>query len=139
MVAAVEASLRQAGFKVSRDSVAGRQAVIARHRRQFVLVAVFKAGMAGREHLDRFVEEAGQYATTVKGGLPSGVTAVATAVLEGGGAGAGDWATSVTVARRARVFPVLVDLAAGRVSCPDSPADLHRLVQEYVAPSIRLV
>ena len=139
MVAAVEAALRKGGFKVTRDSVAGRQAVIGRARRRFVLVAVFKAGMAGREHLDRFVEEAGQYATTVKGGLPSGVTAVATAVLEGGGAGAGDWATSTTEAGRARIFPVLLDLPAGRVSCPDSPSDLHRLVQEYVAPSIRLV
>ena len=149
MVAAVEASLRKGGFTVTRDSVAGRQAVIGRARaahgagwrarRRFVLVAVFKAGMAGREHLDRFVEEAGQYATTMKGGLPSGVTAVATAVLEGGGTGAGDWATSIIEAGRARIFPVLLDVPAGRVSCPDSPPDLHRLVQEYIAPSIRLV
>ena len=137
-MAAVEASLRKAGFKVTRDSVAGRQAVIARARRLFVLVAVFKPGMAGREHLDRFVEEAGQYASTVKGGLPSGVTAVAAAVLEGG-AGAGDWADAVTDGRRARVFPVLVDVAAGRVSCPDGPADLRRLVDDHVAPSIRMV
>jgi hypothetical protein len=139
-MAAVEASLRNAGYKISRDSVAGRQAVIGRARRRFVLVAVFKAGMAGREHLDRFVEEAGQYATTVKGGLPlSGVTAVAAAVLEGGSAGADDWAAAMTDERRVRVFPVLVDLPAGRVTCPDAPADLHRLVQEYIAPSIRLV
>lgn len=147
-MAAVEASLRKAGFKVTRDSVAGRQAVIGwaraahgagwRSRRVFVLVAVFKAGMAGREHLDRFVDEAGQYASTVKGGLPSGVTAVAAAVLEGG-AGAGDWAHAMTDGRRARVFPVLVDVAAGRVSCPDAPADLRRLVDDHVAPSVRRV
>lgn len=134
-MAAIEASLAKAGFKVSRDSVAGRQAVIGRRRRLFVLIAVFKAGMAGREHLDRFVEEAGQYATTVKGGLPSAVTAVAVAVLEGGG----DGAMTGAHAGRARVFPVVVDVPAGRVTCPDTPADLHRLVQEYIAPSARLV
>ena len=148
MVAAVEASLRKAGFKVSRDSVAGRQAVIARaraargagwgSRRLFVLVAVFKPGMDGREHLDRFVEEAGQYATTVKGGLPSGVTAVAVAVLEAGG-GAGDWAATVTQAGRARVFPVLVDLASGGVKSPDNPADLQRVVDDHVLPSVHRV
>ena len=134
-MAAVEASLRKAGFKVTRDSVAGRQAVIARQRRRFVLVAVFKAGMAGREHLDRFVEEAGQYASTVKGGIPSGVTAVAVAVLEGGG----EEGTALRQVGRARVFPVLVDVAAGRVSRPDAPADLRRLVDDHVAPSIRMV
>jgi hypothetical protein len=138
VVAGIEASLRKAGFKVSRDSVAGRQAVIGRRRRLFVLVAVFKGGMDGREHLDRFVEEAGLYSSSVKGGLPSGVTAVAVAVLEGRGDG-GDWATKVTEARRTRVFPVLVDVPAARCACPPAPADLHRMVQEHVAPSIRLV
>lgn len=138
MVAGIEASLGTAGFKVSRDSVAGRQAVIGRRRRLFVLVAVFKAGMDGREHLDRFVEEAALYSSTVKGGLPTGVTAVTVAVLEGGG-GDGAWATSVTDGRRARVFPVLVDVPAGGMVCPPAPADLHRLVQEHVAPYIRLV
>ena len=139
MVAGIEASLRKAGFKVSRDSVAGRQAVIGRARRLFVLVALFKAGMAGRDHLDRFVDEAGQYASTVKGGLPSGVTAVAVAVLEGTAGGAGDWAGSLTQAGRAKVFPVLVDVPGERVACPPAPADLHRLVQEHVGPSIQLV
>ena len=137
-MAGIEASLRTGGFTVSRDSVAGRQALIGRRRRQFVLVAVFKAGMDGREHLDRFVEEAGLYASTVKRGLPSAVAAVAVAVLEGGGQ-AGDWATSVTDGRRARVFPVLVDVPAGHLDCPPAPADLHRLVGEHVAPSMRLV
>lgn len=148
MVAGIEASLRTAGFRVSRDSVAGRQAVIARSRRLrshlFVLVAVFKAGMAGRDHLDRFLDEAGQYAATVKGGLAprAGATAVAVAVLEGGGEGAGDWAGSMAArppAGRARAFPVLVDVPAGRVDCPPAPADLHRLVQEHVVPSRRMV
>ena len=138
MVAGIEASLREAGFKMSRDSVAGRQALIGRRRRLFVLVAVFKGGMDGREHLDRFVEESGMYSATVKGGLPSAVSAVTVAVLEGGG-GAGGWASSVTETRRARVFPVLVDVPAGRLDCPPAPADLHRLVQEHVAPSIRVV
>jgi hypothetical protein len=137
-VAGIEASLGKAGFKLSRDSVAGRQAVIGRRRRLFVLLAVFKGGMDGGEHLDRFVEEAALYSSTVKGRLPSGVTAVAVAVLERGG-GAGDWAASVTEGRRARVFPVLVDVPAGRVVCPPAPADLHGLVQEHVVPSIRLV
>ena len=139
MVAGIEASLRKAGFTVTRDSVAGRQAVIGRDRRLFVLVALFKAGMAGRDHLDRFVEEAGQYASTVKGGLRSGVTAVAVAVLEGSAGGAGDWAGSLSQPDRAKVFPVLVDVPAGRMACPQVPADLHRLVNEHVAPSIPVV
>jgi len=138
VVAGIEASLAGAGFKVTRDSVAGRQAVIGRRRRLFVLVAVFKGGMAGREHLDRFVEEAALYASTVKGGLPSGVTAVAVAVLEGGGGGAGG-AGSAVHGRRATVFPVLVDVPAGALACPPAPADLHRLVREHVAPSAQLV
>jgi hypothetical protein len=37
------------------------------------------------------------------------------------------------------VFPVLVDVPAGGVACPPAPADLHRLVQEHVALSLRLV
>jgi hypothetical protein len=139
VVAGIEASLRTAGFKVSRDSVAGRQAVIGRRRRLFLLVAVFKGGMDGREHLDRFVEEAALYSSTVKGGLPSAVTAVAVAVLEGGGGRAGSWAASATESRRALVFPVVVDVPAGGVVCPPAPADLHRLVQEHVAPSLRSV
>ena len=138
MVAAIEASLQKAGFKVTRDSVAGRQAVIGRRRRTFVLVALFKAGMAGRDHLDRFVEEAGQYASTVKGGLPSGVAAIAVAVLEGSDGDAA-WAASLAVRGRARVFPVLVDVPAGVVASPASPADLDRIVQDHVAPSPRMV
>ena len=138
MVAGIEASLRTAGFKVSRDSVAGRRAVIGRRRRLFVLVAVFKAGMDGRDHLDRFVEEAGQYSSTVKGGLPSGVTAVAVAVLEGGG-GPADWAGAARQEGRATVFPVLVDVPAERAACPPAPADLRRLVQDQVGSSIQLV
>ncbi len=139
MVAGIETSLQKAGFSVSRDSVAGRQAVVGRRRRTFVLVALFKSGMAGRDHLDRFVDEAGQYASTMKGGFPSGVTAVAIAVLEGAAAGAGGWANSVTEARRARVFPVLVDVPAGTVACPDTPADLHRFVREHAGPYQRSV
>lgn len=139
MVAAIEASLRRARFDLVRDSVAGRQAVIGRDRRRFVLVAVFKAGMAGRDHLDRYVEEAGQYASTVKGGFSSGLSAVAVAVLEGTAAGAGDWAAAITAGRRSTVFPTLVDVAGGRMSCPPAPADLYRLVEDHVAPSLRLV
>lgn len=137
-MAGIEASLGKAGFKVTRDSVAGRQAVIGRRRRLFVLVAVFKGGMAGREHLDRFVEEAALYSATVKGGLPAAVTAVAVAVLEGGDGPAG-WAASAVQDGRRTVFPVLVDVPAGRLACPPAPVDLHRLVREQVAPSIQLV
>jgi hypothetical protein len=104
----------------------------------FVLIAVFKSGMAGGEHLNRFVEEAALYSSTVKGGLPSGVTAVVVAVLEGGG-GPGDWAGAAHRQGRATVFPVLVDVPAGRASCPPAPVDLHRLVREHLGPSIQLV
>jgi hypothetical protein len=138
-MSAVEASLRAAGFKVTSDSVAGRRAVIGRSRRLFVLVAVFKAGMAGREHLDRFCEEACQYASTVKGRLTGGATAVAVAVVEAGGRdNPGDWATAVPA--RGQAFPVLVDLTTGTATCPQAPADLRRLVQTHVgAASVRMV
>jgi len=142
------------GFKVTRDSVAGRQAVIARAARfrpgrlgarlhVFVLVAVFKAGMAGRDNLDRFLDEAGQYAATVKGGAASGATAVAVAVTEpAGGPVPGDlvpenWAVAPlgrVQPGRSPAFPVLVDLYAGRITCPESPPDLRRLVQAHVVP-----
>jgi len=134
----IEASLLAGGFKITRDSVSGRRAVIGRFRRLFVLVAVFKAGMASREQLDRYLDEAGQYAATVKGGLGS-ASAVAVAVVEAGGHDdPGDWATRPPAGRSA-AFPTLVDLAGGRVTCPDTPTDLHRLVQAHVAPSIRMV
>jgi len=140
-VLAVEASLVAAGFKVSRDSVAGRRAVIARStrlgrgplgswRHVVVLIAVFKAGMAGGEHLDRFSDEAAQYAATVKGGPPSGVSVVAVAVVESiEGPQEREWGLS----GRAGTFTVLVDLGAARVVCPDSPAYRRRLVQDHVA------
>jgi hypothetical protein len=143
VVRRVEASLSKGGFKVSRDSVAGRQAVIGRaarlgRRQVFVLVAVFKGGMAGRDHLDRFLDEAGQYAATVKGRLAAGAGAVAVAVVESAEEGADGWASTAQSGRSA-TFPVLVDLAGARVLCPGQPADLRGLVREHVDPSLRLV
>lgn len=136
---------------MTRDSVAGRQAVIARsarpgiglgRRRQvFVLVALFKAGMAGVEHLDRFLDEAGQYAATVKGGLASSAMAVAVAVVESGDErpAATAWATSAAPpgAGRAAAFPVLVEPAGPRVVCPAEPLFLRRLVEERVRSVLR--
>jgi hypothetical protein len=137
-VARIEASLVANGFKVTRDSVSGRRALIGRsgglrlgRRQLFVLVAVFKAGMAGREHLDRYLDEAGQYAATVKGGLAAGATAVAVAVVEPGGPDEpAPWARTPPGrpgAGRATAFPALVDLTGGRVVCPDTPAGLRTL------------
>jgi hypothetical protein len=135
VVARIEASLAAGGFRITGDSVAGRRAVIGRRRSVFVLVALFKAGMAGREHLDRFQDEAAQYAATVKSRLAPART-VAVAVVEAGGQDdSGDWAA--TVPDRAAAFPVLVDLSVGRVSCPGTPADLRRLVHDHVGgPSV---
>lgn len=142
-MARIEASLAAGGFTLTRDSVAGRQAVIARsgrfRRPRFVLIAVFKAGMAGRDHLDRFLDEAGQYAATVKAGPASGVSAVAVAVVESG-SDAG-WASTTPdrpAAGRPATFPVLVDVASSRVMSPDAPVELHRLVQEHVATALGL-
>lgn len=129
-MAQIEASLAAGGFKVSGDSVAGRRVVIGRRRSTFVLVALFKAGMAGREHLDRFQDEARQYASTVKGRLAPAATVVAMAVVEAGGPDeSGDWAE--TVPGRGVAFPALVDLSGGRVKCPGSPADLRRIVEDH--------
>lgn len=119
--------------------MAGRQAVIgrsSRRRRQtFVLVALFKAGMAGPDHLERFLDEAAQYAETVKGALRGGATAVAVAVVEVAEEGAVEWAAAPV----GRALPVLVDLADGTVACAGAPEDLRRLVREHVEPSMRLV
>ena len=112
--------------------------MIGRRRRLFVLVAVFKAGMAGREHLDRFSEEAAQYASTV-GGRLTNAGAMAVAVVEaGGGDNPGNWAAAAP-AGRSRAFPVYVDIGAGRVSCPPAPEDLRRLVEQHVTASVRSV
>jgi len=147
----IQASLAQGGFKVTQDSVAGRRAVIGHSARMrlgprrhlFVLVAVFKSGMAGREHLDRFLDEASQYAATVKAGRASGASPVAVAVVESAADPASvDWALAPPgrpPAGRSPAYPVLVDLMAGRVTCPEAPADLHRLVGEHVRPSMRMV
>jgi hypothetical protein len=128
---------------VTRDSVAGRQAVIARgsrlgRRQLFVLVAVFKGGMAGREHLDRFADEAAQYAATVKGRLSGAATAVPVAVVEWAENGCAAWARTPPQGRGA-TFPVLADLATGTVMCPDAPPDLVKVAREHVDPSMRLV
>ena len=147
MAGRIEASLAAGGFKVTRDSVAGRQAAIGRsprlrlggRRHLFVLVAVFKAGMAGREHLDRLLDEAGQYAATVKGGVGSGAGVVAVAVVELAEAGAAEWAAVPPQKGRWPRYPVLVDLAGGLIACPDEPEDLRRLAREHVEPSMRLV
>lgn len=134
-MAGIEASLVKAGYSVSRDSVSGRQALIGRsgglrlgRRQLFVLVAVFKAGMGGREHLERYLDEAGQYAATVKGALAGRAAAVAVAVVEGAGDEAARWARTVPgrpAAGRALALPALVDLVGGRVICPEAPADLR--------------
>jgi hypothetical protein len=118
-------------------------------RQTFVLVAVFKAGMAGREHLDRFLDEAGQYAATVKGSLASGVVAVAVAVVEAAPPEADGWArgpaqgaarAQATPERPARgrvaMFPVLVDVSTGRVSCPEAPGPLAALARHHVGPFV---
>ena len=135
---------------MTQDSVAGRRAVIGRsarvrlgpRRHLFVLVAVFKAGMAGRAHLDRFLDEAAQYAATVKAGRASAAAVVVAVVEEATDAASVEWAVAPPgrpPAGRPSAYPVLVDLVAGRVTCPETPADLHRLVEEHVRPSIRLV
>ena len=139
VIGRIEASLAGGAFRVTRDSVAGRQAVIGRasrlgRRPLFVLVALFKGGMAGREHLDRFSEEAGQYAATLKGRLSAGATALAVAVVETVEERCAEWALGP-----GSTYPVLVDLAGGTVRCPDTPPDLRRLVREHIEPSMRLV
>jgi hypothetical protein len=139
----IEASLAAGGYTIARDSVAGRQTSIGRRRspvlrgHAFVIVGVFKSD-ASRDHLDRFLEEAAQYARTVKGGLRSGVRAVAVAVV-GSADGAGDWAENRHGPVEVRALPVLVDLAGRRVAYPDDvdgAEGLRRLVDAHIAPSL---
>jgi hypothetical protein len=139
----IEASLAAGGYTITRDSVAGRQTLIGRHssvlrRPVFVIVGVFKSD-ASRDHLDRFLEEAAQYARTVNGRLRSGARAVAVAVV-GSAAGAGDWAENrQEPPAEVRALPVLVDLAGGRVAFPrnvDGGDGLRRLVDTHIVPSL---
>jgi hypothetical protein len=153
VVRGIEASLAAGGFQVTRDSVAGRQVVIGRRsefrlRRPgsrshvFVLVGVFKND-ASPDHLDRFLDEAADYATTVKGGLRSGTCAVAIAVVDSPQA-TGDWAMSPPAGRGpCPSLPVLVDLENARVVFPDGigtgtldSAYLGRFVRDHVVPSV---
>jgi hypothetical protein len=145
----IEASLGSGGFKLTRDSVGGRRTVIGRRverhlarRHTFVLVAVFKSD-ASADHLDRFQDEAGQYATTMRSGLGRSPWVVAVAVAETAH-DAGDWARRPFGDRPGPLsYPVLVDLSAGRVVCPDATPDggpgvasLRRLVEAHVVPGI---
>lgn len=139
----IEASLVAGGFKVRRDSVAGRQALIGRRSQlafgrrlpTFVLVAVFKSD-ASRDHLDRFLDETSQYATTVKGGLGRGTRAVAVAVVESA-AEAGDWASRPVAGLS---FPVLVDVGGARVVFVDGGEHERgpgaTLARAHVVPSL---
>ena len=159
VVQRIEASLATGGFKMTRDSVAGRQAVIGRQStfrlrwvatrlHVFVLVAVFKSD-ATPEHLDRFLEEASQYAITLKGrlrGLQSGTCAVAVAVVDSAER-AGEWAVKPHGRRfAAMTYPVLVDLANKRVVRPERMLIgavyvpyLRQLVKAHVESSLQLV
>lgn len=146
MVRRIEASLLGGGFTVTRDSVGGRQAVIGRRSRfgarALVLVAVFKSD-ATPGHLDRFVDEAGQYATTVEGRLlrraarrtSTGLSVVAVAVLE---SARGDGSVPAMVPT-ALVWPVIVDVAEARVAHPGgAPAPAAaKIVEEHVVPFLR--
>lgn len=85
------------------------------------------------EHLDRFVDEAGQYARTVKGRLRRAAGAVAVAVVDSAAA-AGDWAVRPVAGQLAgSVLPVLVDVGGGRVVAPDVP-EVRALVAVHIAP-----
>jgi len=138
VVRRIEASLAAGRFRVTRDSVAGRQTVIGRRsavlRHTFVLVAVFKAD-ASPEHLDRFRAEADQYARTVKGGPGRAISAVAVAVVDAA-VDTGGWGPGAVGA-----YPVLVDLATGRVTTPGgrgetSDRSLEQLVREHVVGAV---
>ncbi len=142
MVERIGSSLVAGGFKVTRDSVAGRQAVIGRkpalRSPTFVLVAVFKAD-ATTAHLDRFLDEAAQYARTVGGRLRiggrAGLDVVAVAVVDST-RDVGDWGQS-RAGPRPSVYPVLVDLAAQRVTQPQHGAPgLQQLVRAHVVPAL---
>jgi len=155
VVRRIESSLAAGGFELTRDSVAGRQTVIGRRaafiRRRthvFVLVAVFKAD-ATPGHLDRFLGEAVQYACTARGRSTSrsqpGICAVAVAVVDAGAAPkVVAWpVTSPGTRFSAVAYPVLVEVAGGRVTTPQSlPASpgaqpyLGRLIADHVAPAV---
>lgn len=105
--------------------------MIGRRRQTFVLVAVFKSD-GSRDHLDRFLDETAQYATTVKGGLGRGTRAVAVAVVESA-AEAGDWAARPVAGLS---FPVLVDVGGARVVFVDGGEPGATVARAHVVPSL---
>lgn len=154
----IEASLAGAGFKMVRDSVGGRQAVIGRtsafrlrwmatRLHTFVLAAVFEGGTARPDKLDRFLDESSQYAKTMKGGLPrglqTGTAAIAVAVAESGH-DAGDWAVKPHGRSFAALtYPVLVDVGRRSVTSPPRMVVgavyvpwFRQVVAEHVAPAV---
>lgn len=154
----IEASLAKGGFKMTRDSVGGRQAVIGRtsafrmkwlatRLHTFVLAAVFEGATARPDKLDRFMEESSEYARTMKGGLPrglqTGTVAVTVAVAESAKE-AGDWAVNPHGRKFAALtFPVLVDVAGRSVACPKRMVIgavyvpyLRQVVADHVAPAV---
>lgn len=152
VVRRIESSLAAGGFKVVRDSVAGRQVVVGRRPAlrsdAFVLVAVFKVD-ATTQHLDRFLDEAAQYARTVGAGLVHrGWTGpvVAVAVVDSARSIDGWAQPSTTSASGAVAYPVLIDLERRRITEPWGVksgrahmrhlATMQRLVQVHVLAAL---
>lgn len=145
MVRRIESSLAAGGYSLSRDSVAGRQAVVARRAsfrlparlHAFVLIASFKSD-ASRDHLDRFLEEAALYARTVRGGLAVGSrrgTSVTAVAVVSSARDAGGWGTGPSAVA---AVPVLVDVAERRVSAGEHPpgGPSAVVIRDHVAPAV---
>lgn len=106
----------------------------------FMVVGLFPTGWATRAMADRFVQGAVEYSIAAKGGLPRGAqtgTATIPVVLTDAMApGAERWAARPSGRRFAALsFPVSVELAQGRVTCPRTML----LGAAYIRPMKRFV
>jgi hypothetical protein len=134
LLARIRDSTAAAGMDPRYASLRGGQALVARttefrwswmatRMHAFVVATPFAAELARPPALDQYMDDALDYAVTHKDGLPRGLQtgsgAVVVAVTAGADESARQWAASPHGRRFAAMpFPVLADVASGRVDFP---------------------
>lgn len=156
---AVAASTGAAGFDVKRLTRGDYPLVVARTSQfrwkwfasrlhTFIYAAELPLSEATPAGLDAFLDEAGKYARSNKGGMPAGLqtgtAAVAVAVVSGTRAELDLWAKPHGSKFAGIVFPVLADVERGNVAHParliigaSYSKYLREMVQEHVTSHVK--
>jgi hypothetical protein len=155
----IQASTAAAGMEPRYELLRGGSALVARttefrwrwmatRMHAFVVAAPFAPGFAVPPALDQFLNDALDHAMAHKAGLPrglqTGVAAIVVAVTAGADEAARQWAASPHGRRFAAMpFPVLADVATGRIDFPRRMviggiyrSYFQQLVERHVAPSL---